>query len=118
MPRPIKRGEIYWVDWGQGTGSEQAGMRPALIIQNDIGNEYGATTIIAPCTTAEKKPYPVIVSVTAKESGLPKHSSIDLGQIRTIAKSRLGDKVGWLSASKMAEVDKAIKYSLGLDQGI
>ena len=115
MPREIRRGEIYWVDWNPGRGSEQKGIRPALIIQNDVGNELSPNTIIAGCTTAKIKPYPFIVPVTKKESGLPKDCSIDLATIMTIDKTRLGDKVGELTKQKMVEVDEAIKVSLSLD---
>ncbi|MCK4362577.1 MAG: type II toxin-antitoxin system PemK/MazF family toxin [Dehalococcoidia bacterium] len=110
----IKRGEIYWVDWSPGRGREQSGLRPALVIQNDIGNQYSPNTIIAAITTVPVKPYPVIVMITASESGLPKDSSIDLGTIMTIDQTRLGDKCGEISPAKMAEVDNAIKKSLGL----
>ncbi len=115
MPNEIRRGEIYWVNWDPGRGSEQTGKRPALIIQNDIGNKHSPTTIVAACSTAQKKPYPFIVPVTKKESGLPKDCSIDLATIMTIDKTRLGDKVGELTKQKMVEVDEAIKVSLSLD---
>ncbi len=62
MPQEIKRGEIYWVDWSPSRGSEQGGVRPTLIIQNDTGNIYSPTTIVAACTTAMNKPYPFTVS--------------------------------------------------------
>ena len=110
----VKRGEIYWVDWGDGKGSEQSGSRPALIIQNDIGNEISPNTIIASITTAPKKPYPFLVNLTARESGLAKNSAVDLASIMTISKTRLGDKCGKLNTQKMNEVDIAIKVSLGL----
>ncbi len=114
MPREVKRGEIYWVDWNPGRGSEQSGLRPALVIQNDIGNKFSPTTIVAALTTAIEKPYPFLVRVTAKEGGLPKDSSVNLAVIITVDKTRLRDKCGELSEDKMAEVDKAIKASLGL----
>ncbi len=114
MPVEVKRGEIYWVDWNPGRGSEQSGLRPVLVIQNDIGNKYSPTIIVAALTTAVEKPYPFLVKVTAKESGLPKDSTVNLAVILTIDKARLGDKCGELSEAKMAEVDKAIKASLGL----
>ena len=114
MPKEIKRGEIYWVNWNPGRGSEQSGLRPALVIQNDIGNKYSATTIVSALTTAAEKPYPFLVKVTAKESKLPKDSMINLAVIMTIDKARLGDKCGELSEAQMAEVDVAIKVSLGL----
>src|SRR4030042_1938470 len=109
MARKIRRGEIYWVDWSSARGSEQKGLRPALIIQNDVGNEFSPTTIVASCSTAFAKSYPFIVPVAAVKSGLPKDCSINLAQIATIDKSRLGDKCGELSAQKMQEVDDALK---------
>ena len=114
MPEEIKRGEIYWVDWNPSRGSEQSGLRPALVIQNDIGNKYSPTTIVAALSTATEKPYPFLVKVTAKESGLPKDSTVNLAVIMTIDKTRLADKCGELSEAKMDEVDKAIKASLEL----
>ncbi len=114
MPREIKRGEIYWVDWNPSRGSEQSGLRPALVIQNDIGNRYSRTTIVAALTTAGEKLYPFLVKVTAKESGLSKDSTVNLAVILTIDKTRLTDKCGELGETKMAEVDMAIKASLGL----
>ena len=104
---------MYWIDWNPGRGSEQRGLRPALVIQNDIGNKYSTTTIVAALTTAVEKSYPFLVKVTAKESRLPKDSTVNLAVILTIDKARLGDKCGELSEAKMAEVDKAIKASLG-----
>lgn len=112
----LKRGEIYWVDWGEGKGSEQSGVRPALVIQNDIGNEMSPNTIITSLTTAPNKPYPFLVFFTAQESGLDKGGAVDLASIMTVSKSRLGDKCGQLTAQKMKEVDIAIKVSLGLEE--
>jgi mRNA interferase MazF len=109
----IRRGQIYWADWNPGRGSEQVGLRPALIIQNDLGNKYGSTTIIASLTTVINKPYPFLVNCTAKESGLPKDSSVDLAMIMTMDKTRLKGKCGELSPSRMTEIDNAIKVSLG-----
>ena len=111
----IKRGEIYWVDWSPGRGSEQSGLRPALIIQNDVGNQYSPTTIVAAISTAPVKPYPFIVLITASESGLPGDSCINLSAIMTIDRTRLRAKCGQLSQARMAEVDTAIGKSLGLD---
>ena len=116
VSREIKRGEIYWVDWSPGRGSEQSGVRPALIIQNDIGNRHSPTTIVAACSKADVKPYPFIVSATRQETGLPKDCKINLSAILTINKSCLGDKCGELSNEKMAEIDEAIKKSLALDK--
>ena len=114
MVKEIKRGEIYWVDWNPSRGSEQSGLRPALIIQNDVGNKYSPTTIVAALTTAIEKPYPFTVKITAKESSLPKDSTVNLAVIMTIDKNRLSGKCGELSEAKIAEVDEAIKASLGM----
>jgi mRNA interferase MazF len=115
MIRDVKRGEIYQVDWSPARGSEQAGRRPALVIQNDTGNKFSPTTIVASCSTAAGKSYPFLVPVKAKESGLRKDCTVNLASIMTIEKARLGDRCGMLNQDKMAEVDKAIKRSLGLD---
>jgi len=114
MPIIVQRGELYSVNWNPARGSEQAGERPALIIQNDSGNKISPTTIVAACSTAPKKPYPFLVHITRRESGLPEDCTIDLAVIITIDKSRLVRKLGWLSKEKMLEVDAAIKVSLGL----
>lgn len=114
MPESVKRGEIYWVDWERRKGSEQSGVRPALIIQNDIGNKVSPNTIVASLTTAPNKPYPFLVEFTSQESGLEKNGAVDLASIMTTSKMRLGDKCGQLSSQKMLEVDRAIKLSLGL----
>lgn len=114
MPGEIRRGEIYWVDWSPGRGSEQSGVRPALVIQNNIGNKFSPTTIVAACTTAVNRPYPFIVPVTSAESGLPKDGAVNLSAILTIDKSFLGDKCGELTKEKMAEVDVALRRSLSL----
>ena len=114
MPGDVKRGEIYWVDWNPARGSEQRGMRPALVIQNDIGNKYG-TTIIAACSTAPEKSYPFVVQLLEGEGGLPKQGSVNLSRILTVDVSRLLDKIGELGEDRMAEVDKAIKISLSLE---
>jgi len=114
MDGNIKRGEIYWVDWEKGKGSEQSGVRPVLIIQNDIGNKLSPNTIVASVTTAPNKPYPFLVEFTPEESGLDKNGAVDLASIMTVSKIRLGDRCGQLISQKMLEVDKAIKVSLGL----
>ena len=111
----IKRGKIYWLNWSKARGSEQSGRRPALIIQNDTGNRLSPTVIVAAFTTAAGKLYPFLVPVSMKESRLPKDSAINLSHIMTIDKARLEDRCGELSQDKMAEVDKAIKVSLGLE---
>ena len=112
---PITRGEIYWAELDPTRGSEQAGRRPVIVIQNDIGNEFSPTTIIAPLTTKElSKKYPTNVGVPKGVAGLKEDSTILFSQIRVMDKKRLGQKVGTLPASYLRESDKAIKTSLGL----
>jgi mRNA interferase MazF len=111
----IRRGEIYIVDWERGKGSEQAGSRPALIIQNDTGNHLSPNTIVASITSRPNKPYPFLVYITAKESGLTEDSTVDLASIMTISKTRLGRKLGQLNKLRMLEVDLALCVSLGIE---
>jgi len=111
----IRRGGIYLVDWSPGRGSEQAGVRPALVIQNDVGNEFSPTTIVAAISTRVRRLYPFHVAITARESGLPQNSTVKCEQIQTIAQSRFVSRVGALSPAKMQEVDTAVRHSLGLE---
>jgi mRNA interferase MazF len=108
-----KRGEVWMVNFNPGRGSEQKGVRPALIIQNDTGNQYAATTIIAAITSTIKK-YPVTVVVPRGKGGLKEESMINLAQILTIDKGRLIRKIGQIEKEKIVEVDEAIKISLGV----
>lgn len=110
----VRRGDIYWVDFGTPKGSDQGGRRPALIIQNDIGNAYSPTTIVAAITSKQKREYPFHVEITAEESGLPRDGTILLEQLLTIPQDRLISKAGSLSSIKMRQVDEALKVSLGL----
>jgi mRNA interferase MazF len=110
----VKRGELYWLNWNPARGSEQSGRRPALVVQNDLGNRSSPTVIVAACTTAPVRPYPFLVPVMIEESGLPKDSVINLSHIVTVDKSRLESKCGELTKEKMVQVDIAIKKSLGL----
>jgi mRNA interferase MazF len=110
----VRRGEIWWADFGTPRGSEQGGQRPALVIQNDTGNTSSTTTIIAAITTKAKASYPFHVEVSAQESGLPQDSTILLEQILTIGKSRLTRRAGVLSLTRMRDVDRALQFSLGL----
>ena len=111
---PVRRGERYWVDFGNPRGSEQGGRRPALIIQNDTGNRSSSTTIIAAITSKQKASYPFHVEISAQESGLPKDSTVLLEQLLTINQSRLVTRIGKLSDSKMLEVDRALNVSLDI----
>lgn len=110
----IKRGEIYLVDWSPGRGSEQTGLRPALVLQNDTGNRYSTTTIVAAVTTAPGKTYPFQVHLDPEECGLEKPGTVLLEQILTVDKRRLVKKIGQISQEKLYEVEKAVHNSLGL----
>jgi mRNA interferase MazF len=113
---PIQRGEIYYAALDPVLGSETGKIRPVLIIQNDIGNRYSPTTIVAVITefSEKKATYPICVSI-GKDLGLKKNSIVNLSQIRTIDNRRLmGPKVAILSDELMEKVDKALKNSLAL----
>jgi mRNA interferase MazF len=111
----VRRGEIYLVSLDPTVGSEIKKTRPALIIQNDVGNKYSPLTIVAPITsTPRTKKYPTEVNITARESGLDSDSTVLLNQIRTVDKSRVVQKLGALSQAKMGEVDEAIRISLAV----
>lgn len=112
---PIKRGHIYWADLDPTRGSEQAGRRPVLVIQNDVGNEFSPTTIIAPITSKVfPKQYPTNVSLPTGTGGLREDSTVLLSQIRTVDKRRLEKRVGDLPRSFLGKVDLAIRLSLGV----
>jgi len=111
-----KRGEIYYVNFDPTIGVEIKKTRPALIIQNDIGNMYSQATIVAAITSTSRGPHPYEVSVKAGEGGLTKDSLILLNQIRTIDKRRLGKKLGVVSSEKMQEVNEALKISLEITE--
>lgn len=109
----IKRGEIYYADLSSAFGSEQGGIRPVLILQNNMGNHYSPTTIVAAITSKEKKNLlPTHVPIPA--GCLKRNSVVLLEQLRTIDKTRLGDCIGRLDKATMAKVDHAIITSLGI----
>lgn len=108
-----RRGEVWLVNWNPARGSEQAGIRPALVIQNNIGNEKAATTIIAAISSSVRL-YPMNVLIEPPEGGLDRPSIVKCGQILTIAKDRLMKRLGQLDPLKVEEVDRAVKLSLGL----
>ena len=107
------RGEVWLVNWNPARGSEQAGKRPALVIQNDIGNEKASTTIMA-AISGSVKIYPMNVKLDPPEGGLKRPSIVKTGQILTVSKERLEKRLGQISAEKMQEVNRAIKLSLDL----
>ena len=110
----VRRGEIYQVDWSNGRGSEQSGVRPALVIQNDVGNEFSSTTIVAAVTTLRGRTYPFQVAIRADDSGLPRDSIVKCEQIQTITKDRLRQLMGRLDDESMRRVGYALSLSLGL----
>lgn len=113
----MKRGQIYYADLRPVFGSEQGGIRPCLIIQNDKGNENSQTVIVAALTTRNKKSLPVHVKVSKEDFCLNINTKILLEQIRTIDKRRLIKFVGMLSDRTMKKVDNALNVSFSLNKG-
>lgn len=111
----VRRGEIYYADLSPVVGSEQGGMRPVLIVQNDVGNKYSPTVIAAAITSQQNKArLPTHIEISAREVGLSKNSVVLLEQIRTLDKRRLKEKMGVLDTDLMQQVDDAIAVSFGL----
>ncbi|HOE56330.1 MAG TPA: type II toxin-antitoxin system PemK/MazF family toxin [Bacillota bacterium] len=111
----VKRGDIFYGDLSPVRGSEQGGIRPVLIIQNDIGNKYSPTVIVAAITSQiNKAKLPTHVELAAEGYGITKDSVILTEQIRTIDKKRLKEKIGHISDELMAKVDTALQISFGL----
>lgn len=111
----VRRGDIYYADLSPVVGSEQGGLRPVLIIQNDIGNRYSPTVIAAAITSRmSKTPLPTHIDICADDVGLAKDSVILLEQIRTLDKRRLKEKMGHLDDGMMHHVNTAIAISFGL----
>lgn len=111
----IKRGEIYYADLSPVIGSEQGGIRPVLIVQNDVGNRYSPTVIAAAITSQrDKTNLPTHIKVQADDCGLAKDSIVLLEQVRTIDKKRLKERMGALDIGSMDMVDKALSVSFGL----
>lgn len=111
----IKRGDIYYADLSPVIGSEQGGVRPVLVVQNDIGNKYSPTVIAAAITSQiNKAKLPTHIEISALEYGLQKDSVILLEQIRTIDKKRLREKIGHLDDELMDRVNEALSISFGL----
>ncbi len=111
----VKRGDIYYADLSPVVGSEQGGMRPVLIIQNDVGNRYSPTVIAAAITSRlGKTKLPTHIDVNAQRAGLSRDSVVLLEQLRTLDKRRLKERMGRLDEEMMREIDTAIAVSLGL----
>jgi len=112
----IKRGEIYYADLSPVIGSEQGGMRPVLIVQNDVGNKHSPTVIAAAITSQkEKSRLPTHISLNAQDCGLAKDSIVLLEQVRTLDKKRLKERMGELDNDSMSRVDNALSVSFGLN---
>lgn len=113
----VKRGDIYYADLSPVVGSEQGGVRPVLVIQNDVGNKYSPTVIAAAITSQiNKAKMPTHIELKALDYGLLKDSVILLEQIRTIDKKRLREKIGHLDNSLMTTVNDALSISFGLSE--
>ncbi len=111
----VKRGEIYYADLSPVVGSEQGGVRPVLIVQNDVGNKYSPTVIAAAITSQRfKTNLPTHIQVNADDCGLSKDSIVLLEQVRTLDKRRLKEKMGNLDTADMDRIDKALSVSLGI----
>ena len=114
MEGQIKRGEVYYADLSPVVGSEQGGVRPVLIVQNDVGNKYSPTVIVCAITSQlTKAKLPTHIELSATDYNLPKDSVALMEQIRTLDKRRLKQRLTALSGNKMKEVERALLISLG-----
>ena len=112
----VRRGDIYFADLSPVVGSEQGGVRPVLIVQNDVGNRHSPTVIAAAITSRLcKTKLPTHIDINAEKVGLERDSVVLLEQIRTIDKRRLGEKMGHLNDEVMGEVNAALNVSFGLN---
>ncbi len=110
----IKRGDMFFADLSPVVGSEQSGVRPVLVVQNDMGNKYSPTVIALAITSKVKTKLPTHIVIEGKKYGLPKNSIILAEQIRTLDKSRLKEKIGTLDDKIMEKVKKALKISFNI----
>ena len=111
----VKRGDIFYADLSPVIGSEQGGIRPVIIIQNDIGNKYSPTVIVAAITSQiNKAKLPTHVEISSEEYGLNRDSVVLLEQIRTLDKKRLKEKIGHMTETDMKKVDKSLLISISL----
>ena len=113
----VKRGDIFYADLSPVVGSEQGGVRPVLIVQNDTGNRHSPTVIAAAITSQTGKArLPTPIDISARSYGLPKDSVVLLEQIRTLDKKRLREHIGMLDSQQILTADNALLISLGLDK--
>ena len=114
----IRRGDIYYADLNPVVGSEQGGVRPVLIVQNDVGNRFSPTVIAAAITSQRgKAKLPTHILLDSQTTGLSRDSIVLLEQVRTIDKHRLKERMGRLDSGSMGRVDQALSISFGLDAG-
>jgi mRNA interferase MazF len=120
---PIRRGEVYWVDWEPARGSEPAGRRPGLVVSNDLANDHAPVVVLAAMTTRRpSRPFPFVVEVSAAETGLARDSTINCLQLMTVDKRRLlgpterqpAAPAGRVPVRRMPDVDRALKAALAL----
>lgn len=113
----VKRGDIFYADLSPVVGSEQGGIRPVLVIQNDIGNKFSPTIIVAAITSQiNKAKLPTHIEISANDFGLAKDSVILLEQVRTVDKKRLRDRIGRLDEELMNDVNEALTVSFGITE--
>ena len=111
----VKKGDLFFADLSPVVGSEQGGIRPVLVVQNDVGNKYSPTIIVAAVTSkTDKSHLPTHVEIKASQGGLAKNSVVLLEQLRTIDKQRLKERIGSLSSNQIPIVDEALGVSLGI----
>lgn len=113
-PKEIRRGQVYIADLGSGQGSEQQGVRPVLIIQNDVGNHFGNTVLVVPITSQMKKDMPTHMRISQGTAGLTKDSTALIEQMRTVDKSRLRHCIGVFTSEMMNIVNNKIMIQVGL----
>ena len=111
----VKKGDLFFADLSPVIGSEQGGVRPVLVVQNDVGNKYSPTIIVAAVTSQTgKAKLPTHVQLEASQGGLSKNSVVLLEQLRTIDKQRLKERIGSLNEKQIPDVEKALSVSLGI----
>lgn len=112
----VKRGDIFYADLSPVVGSEQGGIRPVLVIQNDVGNKYSPTVIVAAITSQiNKAKMPTHIELSGDVYGLSKDSVVLMEQIRTIDKKRLKERIGHMDEENTKDIDEALRISFGLD---
>ncbi len=115
----VKKGDLFFADLSPVVGSEQGGVRPVLVVQNNVGNKYSPTIIVAAVTSQTgKAKLPTHVQLNASQGGLSKDSVVLLEQLRTIDKQRLKERIGTLNENQIPDVEKALSISLGIANGL